>query len=146
MPPVFSHPQSKGRCPLAMLAASLVALFALWCDTGCEQGPHGTSRDCPVDYTVTVLNDTVPRFSWKPADCWLCRLTVTDEYGKTVWEVLGSGNSIEPPVCYGVTPRNATAAQPDTLFAGTRYHLRLHLLTPPWKERAVGSAWFRYLE
>lgn len=125
------------------LIIALLIIAGFW---SCEEGPSGTSRNCNVDYSVYISNDTIPKFSWSPSDCWLYHLIVTDEHDALCWEVWGCGNSIEPPVYYGITPRNTNASFADTLAVGQDYNLQLYLLTPPWTEKLIGDVWFQYLE
>lgn len=127
----------KTTCIIALI------IIGFW---SCEKGPSGTQRNCEVDYSVTIYNDTIPKISWEPSDCWLYHVIVTDEHDVMYWEVRGHGNSIEPPVYYGITPRNSTASSPDTLIIGQNYNVRLYLLAPPWMETLIDSVWFQYLE
>jgi len=116
------------------------AALALLLGSACSGSGPSELAACDTVMPAATLAD-VPTFSWVPSHCGIYLLTVThDSAGTAVtdWLVEGDGNSIRPPVKYGLRPATALPfcglfcpLEPATpLHAGRTYTVSLGVEIP----------------
>jgi hypothetical protein len=117
------HPKA-GRLQRRAVPVALAALLA--CSSGTGPDPNGA---CTGPIRVTATNTTTPMVTWSP-QCQVNTISFAEpDFGlRALWVVLDPmrGNSIMPPVQYGLVPaggREQAPAQP--MVPGQTYLVQL---------------------
>ena len=137
----------RGRIALVSLVFGLVSLS---CKS--STGPSLLSCSDPSisgggGEILTVSSGTTPTFSWSPG-CLAYSLVVTDDTGAVMWGVASdSGNTMPPPVGYGVVPGGPhhQLQAPTALIAGKQYAVGLYrfYIGSPTPSDVLGAIAFR---
>lgn len=111
------------RCLVALGFAGSASIAAC-------SGDGPTAPDpCGGPFTLRVGEGPRPSFSWAPA-CQVYLLAVTDTTGRVVWQRIGAGNDITPPVRYPDAEPNPANGDATPLVPGRRYGVQLWRTVP----------------
>jgi hypothetical protein len=114
-----------GRPAALILALGLAGVAANACS-----GAGPTAPDpCGGPLTLAIGGGPRPTLGWAPA-CPVYLVAVTDTAGRVVWQRIGAGNDIAPPVRYPDAEPDPANGDAAPLAPGRRYGVRLWRTVP----------------